>query len=151
MCALRTHLEAGGNSSCSDPVACWWDLESEDPTLKPGASPLLCDLWKSPCPSESCFLKMSSSLFSSISHNLFPDSVSQDKPCHETEAFLLPLFNESMHPTMAASSPDELGLMWLLIKLWLNAVAVDGVFFNSIMVIHGETANNIALFLIGPC
>lgn len=151
MWTLRNHVEARRNYSCSDPVACWWDLESEDPILKHGASYLLCNLWKSPYPSEPCFLKMSNSSLSSISHNLFPHSLSQDKPSHETEAFLLPLLNEPTRPTMAASSPDELGLMWLLIKLWLNAVTVDGVFFNSIMVIHGETANNITLFLIGPC
>lgn len=151
MWTLRNHVEARRNYSCSDPVACWWDLESEDPILKHGASYLLCNLWKSPYPSEPCFLKMSNSSLSSISHNLFPHNLSQDKPSHETEAFLLPLLNEPTRPTMAVSSPDELGLMWLLIKLWLNAVTVDGVFFNSIMVIHGETANNITLFLIGPC
>ena len=83
----------------------------EDPILKPDASYLLCNLWKSLYPSESCFLKMSNSSLSSIPHYLFPHSLSQDKPCHETEAFLLPLLNEPARPTMAASSPDELGLM----------------------------------------
>lgn len=148
MWTLRNHVEARRNYSCSDPVACWWDLESEDQFWN---MVLLtcCVTFGNPLPSEPCFLKMSNSSLSSISHNLFPHSLSQDKQVMK-QGFLLPLLNEPTRPTMAASSPDELGLMWLLIK-WLNAVTVDGVFFNSIMVIHGETANNITLFLIGPC